>query len=551
MNIVFYILHKFFQEESFYTIAMIICSFIMNIFQTNIISYITATIIESIHNFNVKNIHLYFNIFVIISILYVILLNLYKFFQTKILTRLRQWVRLQLITALLQVNNNELQEINFTKLNSPINRVSSVVFMATNDIITYILPNITFLFIICFYFLYQNPTLGIGFIFGNMCILGYLLFNWKEILEYNKQYENMVGETETALQEILSNIDKIIYRGQTGNEIERFEKQTNKSIGSAYTFYSNSNYHIMNMIYMVYFIMCLSIWFIIKNILNKQMSVTIFITIFTIIVLYREKLLTVIQQIPDIIEFIGRTESVIDKIKNIEQSFFKLNTDVVLMKPEFQFNTIQFKDVSFKYKSSNTYIFDKFNITLNISNKIIGITGLSGNGKSTFVKLLLKMYKCDNGEIYIDKYNINTVDPDYLRQHITYVNQNSKLFDITVNENMLYGCIDTDKCDEYLQQIMKSKQIQELYKKMNIYKTEAGYLGENLSGGQRQIVNIIGGLINPTQILILDEPTNALDPNLKREILGIIKLFKKYKKCIIIITHDKDVYPLFDENVQL
>ena len=76
-------------------------------------------------------------------------------------------------------------------------------------------------------------------------------------------------------------------------------------------------------------------------------------------------------------------------------------------------------------------------------------------------------------------------------------------------------------------------------------------MGENLSGGQRQIVNIISGLINPTKILILDEPTNALDPELKRELLLILKTFRKYKKCIIIITHDRDVYPLFDETLEL
>ena len=86
---------------------------------------------------------------------------------------------------------------------------------------------------------------------------------------------------------------------------------------------------------------------------------------------------------------------------------------------------------------------------------------------------------------------------------------------------------------------------------MDIYNKQSGSLGENLSGGQRQVINIIGGLVNPSKIIILDEPTNALDIDLKREILELIKEFKKYKKSIIIITHDKDVYPLFDEKIQI
>jgi ABC-type multidrug transport system ATPase subunit len=79
----------------------------------------------------------------------------------------------------------------------------------------------------------------------------------------------------------------------------------------------------------------------------------------------------------------------------------------------------------------------------------------------------------------------------------------------------------------------------------------AGPLGENLSGGQRQVANIISGLINPTKVLILDEPTNGLDPELKREILQILQNFRKYKKCIMIITHDRDVHSLFDETIEI
>ena len=64
-------------------------------------------------------------------------------------------------------------------------------------------------------------------------------------------------------------------------------------------------------------------------------------------------------------------------------------------------------------------------------------------------------------------------------------------------------------------------------------------------------MNIISGLVNPCKILILDEPTNALDNKLKMELLDIIKYFKQYKQCIIIITHDKDVYNIFNEELKL
>jgi ABC-type bacteriocin/lantibiotic exporter with double-glycine peptidase domain len=219
-------------------------------------------------------------------------------------------------------------------------------------------------------------------------------------------------------------------------------------------------------------------------------------------------------------------------------------------KMNLNFDTIVFKNVSFSY-DGKTKIMENYNAQINTTNKIIGIVGMSGNGKSTFAKLLIKMYKPDSGTIYIDGYDIQDIDGDYIRSNIVYVNQNSKLFDRKVIENILYGCYDLDACNGYLKEIMKYPKINELFKNVDIHNKKAGLFGENLSGGQRQVINIIGGLIMPSKIVILDEPTNALDIELKEEIIQLIDNFRKYKKCIIIISHDKDTFHLFDETLRI
>jgi ABC-type bacteriocin/lantibiotic exporter with double-glycine peptidase domain len=263
-------------------------------------------------------------------------------------------------------------------------------------------------------------------------------------------------------------------------------------------------------------------------------------------------MITIIQQIPDFIEFLGRSDSVLVHFKNMEDSYDVLKSNEKKYKSiNLEFKSIQFENVSFKYSSNNKLLFDNLSINVDMNDKIIGILGLSGRGKSTFMKLVLKLYKTNSGNIYIDGENINNIDPDYIRSNITYVNQNSKLFDKKVIDNMLYGCLDIDSCNKYLDKIMQYKKINELYKNVDIYNQRSGAFGENLSGGQRQIINIIGGLVNPSKVLILDEPTNALDPDLKKELIGLIRDFKKYKKSIIIITHDRDVHSLFDETVNL
>ena len=550
MNIVNYLLSIFFKQEIVNTTLLVIFSFIINIFQTNIISYIGANIIGFVQKNNESKTRDYFKYFMAVSVLYMIFYYFYKYFQNKLLTKLRQWIRHELVKMVLLVNNENFKNINFTKLNSPINRISSVCFMVFNDIITYLLPNITFLFIIAIYFLQKNIEIGITFIIGNILLVGYLYYSWTSMIDKNETYEKMVSENEAYLVEILNNIDKIISRGQVDNEIEVFLQKTEKTIHSAFEFYSNTNNHgiIMNII--AFTLLFILIFQLIRIYFSKKIDLTTFVTFFTILLLYRERMTTTIQQIPDFIEFLGRSDSVMKHFYNMDSDLEKIYNKNYLSR-ELQFDSVTFENVTFQYEGQSNPIIKEYNIHLNLRDKIIGIVGLSGNGKSTFAKLMIKMYTPTSGKIYIDDVDIHEVEGNYIRSQIIYINQNSKLFDRKIIENILYGCYDLDVCNGYLGEIMKYPKIRDLFKSMDIHHKKAGLFGENLSGGQRQVVNIIGGLVIPSKIVILDEPTNALDGELKNEIIQLITDFKKYKKCIIIISHDKDTFGLFDETIQI
>ena len=258
------------------------------------------------------------------------------------------------------------------------------------------------------------------------------------------------------------------------------------------------------------------------------------------------------EQLPDFIGYVGRMNAQLHHFEHVSKHLKEVMREGRFKgQRKMEFKSIEFKNVTYKY-GQGKMVFENRNYNVNTTDhKIIGITGPSGSGKSTFIKLLIKMYQPASGTIMIDGKNIEKLDPLYLRSEVTYVNQNSKLFDKKVIDNMLYGCNDPKKCKYFLDKIMQYPHISKLYKNMDIKTKQAGLLGENLSGGQRQIVNMIGGFINPSKILILDEPTNALDPALKHEVIGLIEDFKHYKQAILIITHDKDVFPLFDDELKM
>ena len=561
-NILFSLIFKFFKEQQSKTIFIVFISCLLNILKINVISFISANIIKAIQGNNIISAYTYYKYFIVISIIFILLYNYYKILQTHLLSKLRQWVRHYIIKTLFYVNNENLSHINFTKINTPIFRIASNCFYFFNNIISSFIPNITLLLIVTLYFMYNNVVFGFIFLVGNIIALLYIYVFWNQMMEYNNKYENSVIENESYIVEILNNFEKIIYRGESENEIDNLFNHSTKMIDLGYEFYKNNTNHALVLNIIIFSLIFILIYYLIVLYSTKKIDSTIFITFITILLLYRDIILTSIQQVPEYVEFIGRSLSIYDllNIPNIDN----INIDGTDYKNiNLDFNSIKFRNIKFKYKNKNhivetkleepnKYVINNFNLDIIANNKIVGITGVSGIGKSTLAKLLIKLYKYD-GDILIDNINIKDIDTTYIRKNIIYVNQNSKLFDKKIIENILYGCKNNDninKCHEHLNFILKFKKINELYKNIDFNKN-AGLSGENISGGQRQVVNIINGLIIPSNIVILDEPTNALDKDLKKDIIEIINHFKKYKKCIIIISHDKDIYPIFDQEIQI
>jgi ABC-type multidrug transport system fused ATPase/permease subunit len=523
----------------------------MTLFQVNGISYITANIITFIQKKDFNIVNNYFIYFVVASFILIIIFYIYKVIQNKLVIELTSWIKKELLDIIFKTNNENFSGVNFTEFITPINRISHGSYLLFYNVLTEMIPNLGFILMVSIYFLYTNFVFGLSFFIANMLILYYIAYFWDDLMKIRMMYENKVNSNEKYLIDILNNMDKIILRGKTAYEKEIYNDLTNECIKRTSDFYNSVNNHLFVVTILIYIILLISIFYLIKLCISKKITVTMFITFFTILLLYRDRLIGTFQNLPDYLEFIGRVEFVIKKfdtlIGNYNPDDYNKKYDIVKM----DFKEIYFNNISFKYQGTDEYIFKNLNLKLRTDNNIIGIVGYSGKGKSTFTKMILKFHKCNDGKILIDGKDIENVDSEYLRKNITYINQNSKLFDKKIIENILYGCNDLTICKSHLNEIQKYKKIQEMFKKIDIHNKNAGLAGEHLSGGQRQIINIVSGLINPCKILILDEPTNALDGELKKELLQLIYDFKKHKQCVIIITHDKEVYPLFDETITI
>ena len=182
-------------------------------------------------------------------------------------------------------------------------------------------------------------------------------------------------------------------------------------------------------------------------------------------------------------------------------------------------HTIEFRHVSFKYPRSEKLVLRDINLTIK-SGEHLSIVGLNGAGKTTFIKLLCRLYDVTEGEILVDGVNIKEYSEEEYRRLFAVVFQDFQLFAFSLRENIAFG---EQADDKELERVLKLAGLWEDAQKLPngldtmLYKS-FDENGTDLSGGQRQKTAIARALYRNAPVVILDEPTAALDPVAEYEI---------------------------------
>ena len=207
---------------------------------------------------------------------------------------------------------------------------------------------------------------------------------------------------------------------------------------------------------------------------------------------------------------------------------------------------VTFENVSFRYEESPVLENVSFRV---IPGTICAILGRSGVGKSTIADLLVRFYDPDQGAIRLDDQDLRRVRLNDLRNSVVLVDQASFLFQATVRENIAYG-----NPDATLEEITTAAQAAAIHDRVlalpQQYDTVVGERGLTLSAGERHRITLARALLRNPAVLVLDEPTAALDPDTEREIVDSLRTALRGRTAIVI-THRSSLASIADQVITL
>lgn len=207
--------------------------------------------------------------------------------------------------------------------------------------------------------------------------------------------------------------------------------------------------------------------------------------------------------------------------------------------------SIQLKDITFQYEDGVAVRVPQFGLT---ARQKIGITGKSGQGKSTFINLFTNSLQTSHGQRTIDVYDYTQVHPAFFEQNVAMVAQDTELFNMSVRDNLTVGrTVSDETLLGLLAEIDLADWCQQLSEGLD---TVVGEKGIKLSAGQRQRLSILRAVLLDRSIYILDEPTSHLDSHTEDIVVKFLSKHLKHKAAIII-THRPALLRLCDTTYEM
>ena len=414
--------------------------------------------------------------------------------------------------------------------------VPSIIKNTFLRIITVFVPSILTMIYINGYFYTKNFNLFLLTV--SAPFVSFLIYKVMGVkcIDYSTERDSFFSKMNEKTKDKLSNLFSIYVNNNIKNEILEYKDLEDEylKINLKTKNCGNELFTVFNIQEIVYFIAIISLLFYLFK--TKKINSETMVSSLVMLTYYFTFITNLSYELPYLSSNVGQLINAEKYMKEIS----KKNKIEYNSTNKITNGNIEIKNVSFGY-NNNLILTDK---SFTIKDKTnFGIFGKSGCGKSTFIKLLLGFYRIKKGAITISGNDLYSYNLEYLRDTISYVNQDTKLFNETILKNINYGL---NIPDQKIYDFIKENNITIFDNLKNGLHTKVGINGSKISGGQKQIVMLLKLFLKKSQIYIMDEPTTALDPKIKNIILNLIVRLSR-DKTVIIISHDNDIKRILDE----
>ncbi|WP_211747024.1 ABC transporter ATP-binding protein [Paenibacillus sp. Marseille-Q4541] len=258
---------------------------------------------------------------------------------------------------------------------------------------------------------------------------------------------------------------------------------------------------------------------------------TISLGSFVALTLYLRMIMGPLQQIGNVINMMQRSGASLERVNSLLSEIPDVQ-ETADARPLKKVEDIQIQHLSFRYPGSKEYALQDVNLLIP-AGKTVGIVGRTGSGKSTLVKLLLRIYEPPEGSIKVSGTDVRNLTLESLRSKLSYVPQDGFLFSTTIRDNIAFSnrTASLSQVEEPAKQAMIFDNIVQFPKS---FETPLGERGVTLSGGQRQRTSLARGLMKNAPLLILDDSMSAVDAVTETGILNSLKKDRKNKTTLII-----------------
>lgn len=491
--------------------------------------------------------NLTYPLIIIISIMVIMQIgySLADYVEIKMFPAIQKHTRELMMMHLMDIQRTNYEELKLGEITTKLIKLPAAVYIFIDQWKNLFIPQaIVFTFAIGYFFVHEK-IIGISLLLLVISLVITILISMRKCEQVSKQRDKSFNDIYEEVDDVLRNVVTVLNFEQEKQEVDRIdtkhklyqelcEGSLHCALRVRYIFLPIILGYLMFFTYYSY-----------NRVKQNKLQLAVFISMFIIMLQLTGTMWRIIGSVKDMVVRWGIIQESLDVFRKCPRRQRPVET---LEQP---IPGIVFKNVGYSYvdqDGAQRQVMENFNLWLRPQERVL-IVGKIGSGKTTILRLIMKYLEPQYGEIFIDSVPYYDVSPEYIRKRVGYIPQNPILFNRTIYENITYG-LDNVTRQDVINLLYRLGVYELVDKTTHGLDTEVGKYGSKLSGGQRQIVWIVRTMLQNPDIVVMDEPTSAIDESTKDTVQLLLRIMMQ-DKTVVMVTHDPFLTKFADRVIEI